>query len=93
MIRANDHFGQVCGPQSKQDTLKPPQAALVVPVYIEVPQGFDRAVDTLESHLRRAGYIFHIGQPHRETLLDIKWALAEDHANGGKNEEVEETDN
>lgn len=40
----------------------------VVPVYVELPDGFDRAIDTLESHLRRAGYAFYTGEPVRKTL-------------------------
>lgn len=40
----------------------------VVPVYVELPEGFDRAIDTLESHLRRAGYAFYTGEPLRKTL-------------------------
>ena len=38
-------------------------SVFVVPVYIEVPGGFDRAIPTLEALLRRAGYVFHIGEP------------------------------
>jgi hypothetical protein len=48
----------------------------VVPVYVEVPGGFERSVMALESHLRRAGYIFHIGNPLFETLEETKRALA-----------------
>jgi hypothetical protein len=40
---------------------------LVVPVYVEVLD-VERAIMTLESHLRRAGYAFHTGEPLRETL-------------------------
>ena len=40
----------------------------VVPVYVELPEGFDRAIDTLESHLRRAGYAFYTGEPLRKSL-------------------------
>ena len=40
----------------------------VVPIYVELPDGFDRAIDTLESHLRRAGYAFYTGEPLRKTL-------------------------
>ena len=47
----------------------------VVPVYVEVSAGFERAVDTLESYLRRAGYIFCTGEPLPETLDDTKRAL------------------
>lgn len=52
-------------------------SVLVVPVYVEVPGGFERAVSTLESILQRAGYRFHIGEPLFETLEDTKQALAE----------------
>jgi hypothetical protein len=45
---------------------------LVVPVYVEVPSGFERSVMALESHLRRAGYVFHTGDPLFETLEDTK---------------------
>ena len=45
---------------------------LVVPVYVEVPEGFERAVSTLESHLRRAGYSFYTGDPLSETLEESK---------------------
>jgi len=41
---------------------------LVVPVYVEVPEGFERAVSTLEAHLRKAGYSFYMGEPLRVTL-------------------------
>jgi hypothetical protein len=47
-------------------------SVMVVPVYVEVSSGFDRAVDTLESHLRRAGYLFHIGEPLSEDLETTK---------------------
>ena len=48
----------------------------VVPVYVEVPDGFERAISTLESILQRAGYRFHTGAPLPETLEDTKQALA-----------------
>ncbi len=48
---------------------------VVVPVYVEVSAGFDRAVDTLESYLRRAGYLFHTGEPLPETLEETKRGL------------------
>jgi hypothetical protein len=51
-------------------------SVLVVPVYVEVPGGFERSVMALESHLRRAGYVFHTGDPLRETLEETKKALA-----------------
>lgn len=50
-------------------------SVLVVPVYVEVPGGFERSVMALESHLRRAGYVFHTGDPLRETLEETKKAL------------------
>jgi hypothetical protein len=50
-------------------------SVFVVPVYVEVSAGFERAVDTLESHLRRAGYLFHTGEPLPETLEETKRAL------------------
>jgi hypothetical protein len=50
-------------------------SVLVIPVYVEVPSGFERAVSTLESHLSRAGYAFHIGEPLPETLDDTRKTL------------------
>jgi hypothetical protein len=50
-------------------------SVFVVPVYVEVSAGFERAVDTLESHLRRAGYVFHTGELLPETLEETKRAL------------------
>ena len=50
-------------------------SVFVVPVYVEVPGGFERSVMALESHLRRAGYIFHTGEPLLETLEETKKAL------------------
>lgn len=44
----------------------------VVPVYVEVPSGFERAVATLESYLQRAGYAFCTGEPLLETLEETK---------------------
>jgi hypothetical protein len=44
----------------------------VVPVYVEVPDGFERAVATLESHLRRAGYAFYTGEPLPVTLEETR---------------------
>ena len=38
-------------------------SVLVVPIYVEIPSGIERAVMALESHLRRAGYVFHTGEP------------------------------
>ncbi len=48
----------------------------VVPVYVEVPSGFERAVATLESHLRRAGYAFYTGDPLPVTLEETRRATA-----------------
>ncbi|HET9375955.1 MAG TPA: hypothetical protein VFO40_13350 [Chthoniobacterales bacterium] len=45
---------------------------LVVPLYVEIPDGFERAVATLESHLRRAGYAFYMGEPLPVTLEETK---------------------
>lgn len=50
-------------------------SVFVVPVYVEVSGGFERAVDTLELYLRRAGYLFHTGQPLPATLEDTKRVL------------------
>ncbi len=50
-------------------------SVFVVPVYVEVPSGIDRAVPTLESYLRRAGYIFHTGEPLAENLDATKLRL------------------
>lgn len=50
-------------------------SVFVVPVYVEVPSGFERAVDTLEFHLRRAGYAFHTGEPLAEDLEETKARL------------------
>jgi len=50
-------------------------SVVVVPVYVEVSGGFERAVDTLESYLRHAGYIFHTGEPLSETLEETKRIL------------------
>ena len=38
-------------------------SVLVVPIYVEIPSGIERAVMALESHLRRAGYVFRTGEP------------------------------
>jgi hypothetical protein len=46
----------------------------VVPVYVEVPSGFERAIAALESHLRRAGYAFYTGEPLPVTLEETKMA-------------------
>lgn len=50
-------------------------SVFVVPVYVEVSCGFERALDTLESHLRRAGYLFHTGEPLPEDLEATKARL------------------
>ena len=50
-------------------------SVFVVPVYVEVPSGFERSVMALESHLRRAGYVFHTGEPLFETLEETKRSL------------------
>ena len=52
-------------------------SVLVVPVYVEVPSVFDRSIMALESHLRRAGYVFHTGEPLFETLEETKRALSQ----------------
>ena len=46
----------------------------VVPVYVEVPTGFERAIATLELHLRRAGYAFYTGDPLPVTLEETRRA-------------------
>jgi len=51
-------------------------SVFVVPVYVEVPGGFERSVMALEEHLRRAGYLFHVGDPLLETLEQTKKSLA-----------------
>ena len=51
-------------------------SVFVVPVYVEVPSGFERSVIALESHLRRAGYVFHMGDPLFETLEETKKSLS-----------------
>ena len=50
-------------------------SVFVVPVYVEVPSGFERSVMALESHLRRAGYVFHTGEPLFETLEETRRSL------------------
>jgi len=50
-------------------------SVLVIPVYVEVPSGFERAISTLESHLGRAGYAFHTGEPLSEDLERMKARL------------------
>jgi hypothetical protein len=58
-------------------------SVFVVPVYIEVSSGFERAVDTLELYLQRAGYLFHTGEPLPETLEETKRALASERTRRG----------
>lgn len=62
-------------------------SVLVVPVYVEVPGGFERSVMALESHLRRAGYVFHTGDPLFETLEETKKTLSR--AESGRNATAE----
>jgi hypothetical protein len=58
-------------------------SVFVVPVYVEVSGGFERAVDTLEWYLQRAGYLFHTGEPLPETLEETKRALENRRARRG----------
>ena len=57
-------------------------SVFVVPVYVEVPSGFERSVMALESHLRRAGYVFHTGDPLFATLEETKKSLLQNAASG-----------
>lgn len=50
-------------------------SVFVVPVYVEVPSGFERSIATLEATLRRAGYTFHTGEPTTETLEEYRKAI------------------
>jgi hypothetical protein len=50
-------------------------SVFVVPVYVEVPSGFERAVIELESYLRRAGYAFCTAEPLAEDLEATKLRL------------------
>lgn len=50
-------------------------SVVVVPLYVEVPGGFERALMALESHLRRAGYSFCVGDPLQVTLEEAKASL------------------
>ena len=50
-------------------------SVVVLPVYVEVPSGFDLAVSTLESYLRRAGYVFRTGEPPAENLEGTRLRL------------------
>ena len=65
-------------------------SVFVVPVYVEVPAGFERAIDALEFHLRQAGYAFHTGEILCKTLDDVKRSLPQDgaHDNGGIGERL-----
>ncbi len=58
-------------------------SVFVVPVYVEVSGGFERAVDTLELYLQRAGYLFHTGAPLPVTLEETKRALENERASRG----------
>ena len=49
-------------------------SVFVVPVYVEVPVGFERAIGTLEAILQRSGYIFYTGKPLPKTLEECKKA-------------------
>ena len=49
-------------------------SVLVVPVYVELPVGFDNAISTLEAILKRSGYIFYTGKPLPRTLEECKKA-------------------
>jgi len=64
-------------------------SVFVVPVYVEVPSGFERSVMALESHLRRAGYVFHVGDPLFETLEETKKSLSRGDSAAGTSDEVE----
>jgi hypothetical protein len=64
-------------------------SVFVVPVYVEVPSGFERSVMALESHLRRAGYVFHTGDPLFETLEETKKSLSRGDSAAGAGDEIE----
>ena len=49
-------------------------SVFVVPVYVEVSDGFERAIGTLEAILRRSGYVFYTGKPLPRTLEECKKA-------------------
>ena len=53
-------------------------SVFVVPVDVEVPDGFERAVATLESCLGRAGYAFYVGEASPLTLDEFRKASADD---------------
>jgi len=48
---------------------------LVVPILVEVPSGFERSVSTLEEVLRRAGYVFYVGEPLSATIETVTQVL------------------
>ena len=52
-------------------------SVFVVPVYVEVPSGFERSIPALEDVLRRAGYIFCIGEPMPTTVETLAQTLRE----------------
>jgi hypothetical protein len=56
-------------------------SVLVVPVYVEVPSGFERAIPTLEAHLRKAGYVFSVGDPLTEALDITVGGVGHEHIN------------
>ena len=64
-------------------------SVFVVPVYVEVPSGFERSVMALESHLRRAGYVFHTGDPLFETLEETKKSLSQSDSPAGTSDDIE----
>lgn len=49
----------------------------VIAVYVEVPDGFERAITTLESVLGKAGYRFHTAAPVIGTLDQTRHVLAD----------------
>jgi hypothetical protein len=49
-------------------------SVFVVPVYVEVPAGYERAIGALETILRRSGYMFYTGKPLPKTLEQCKKA-------------------
>ena len=61
---------------------------VVVPVYVEIPSGFERAVAALESHLRRAGYAFHTGEPLLETLEETRGVRLHDKLDANDNGQI-----
>lgn len=63
-----DHFQS----QPQKGTALP--SVFVVPVYVEVSDGFERAIGTLEAILRRSGYVFYTGKPLPKSLEECKKA-------------------